>query len=118
MLGLKKVALFGTRFTMQGRFYPDVFSRAGLELILPETEEQSFIHDKYFSELLNVIFLPETRLALLAIVDKLKARHAIDAIILGGTELPLILRDDDHNGVRLLDTTSIHCDRIVKELLS
>ena len=75
-LGLKKVALFGTRFTMQGRFYPEVFSRAGMELVLPKAEEQTYIHDKYFGELLNNIFLPETRLALLAIVDKLKARQA------------------------------------------
>lgn len=117
-LGLKKVGLFGTRFTMQGRFYPEVFSRVGLELILPEAEEQAFIHDKYFKELLNNIFLPETRLALLAIVDKLKARHGTEAIILGGTELPLILRDAEHNGVRLLDTTRIHCDRIVREFLA
>jgi aspartate racemase len=117
-LGFKKVALFGTRYTMQGRFYPEVFSRAGIKLVVPESEEQSYIHDKYLGELLNNIFLPETRQALLAIADELKAQHGIEGLILGGTELPLILRDDEHNGVRLLDTTSIHCDRIVRELLS
>lgn len=117
-LGFKKVALFGTRYTMQGRFYPEVFSRAGIKLVVPEPEEQTYIHDKYLGELLNNIFLPETRRALLAITDKLKTRHGIEAIVLGGTELPLILRDDEHNGVRLLDTTRIHCDRIVRELLS
>ncbi len=117
-LGFKKVALFGTRFTMQGRFYPDVFSLAGIKLVVPEPEEQTYIHDKYLGELLNNIFLPETRQALLAIADELNAKHEIEAIILGGTELPLILRDDEHNGVRLLDTTRIHVDRIVRELLS
>ncbi len=117
-LGFKKVALFGTRFTMQGRFYPDVFSRAGIKLIVPEPEEQTYIHDKYIGELLNNIFLPETRQALLALAGELKARHGIEGLILGGTELPLILRDDEHNAVRLLDTTRIHCDRIVRELLS
>lgn len=117
-LGLKKVALFGTRYTMQGRFYPEVFSRAGIELVVPESEEQTYIHDKYLGELLNNIFLPETRLVLLAIADKLKARHGIEGLILGGTELPLILREDDEpNGIRLLDTTRIHCDRLVRELL-
>jgi aspartate racemase len=118
VLGFKKVALFGTRFTMQGRFYPEVFSRAGLTLVVPESEEQNYIHEKYIGELLNNIFRPETHQALLAIVDELKAGHRIEALILGGTELPLILRDDEHNGVLLLDTTRIHCDRIVKELLS
>ena len=117
-LGFKKVALFGTRFTMQGHFYPEVFSRAGIELVIPEPEEQAYIHDKYFGELLNNIFSPETRQALLAIVDKLRVRHGIEGLILGGTELPLILRDDEHNGVCLLDTTRIHCDRIVRELVS
>jgi len=116
-LGFKKVALFGTRFTMQGRFYPEVFSRAGITLVVPESEEQTYIHDKYFGELLNNIFLPETGQALLAIAEELRVRHGIEGLILGGTELPLILRDDEHNGVRLLDTTRIHCDRIVRELV-
>ncbi|MFN2509818.1 MAG: aspartate/glutamate racemase family protein [Pyrinomonadaceae bacterium] len=117
-LGFEKVALLGTRYTMQARFYPEVFSRAGIELVVPESEEQTYIHDKYFGELLNNIFLPETRQGLLAIADKLKARHGIEGLILGGTELPLILRDDEHNGVRLLDTTRIHCYRIVREIIS
>jgi aspartate racemase len=118
VLGFKKVALFGTRYTMQARFYPEVFSRADIELVMPESEEQTYIHDKYLGELLNNIFLPETRQGLLAIADKLKARYGIEGLILGGTELPLILRDDEYNGVRLLDTTRIHCDRIVREILS
>lgn len=117
-LGFRKVALFGTRYTMQGHFYPEVFSRAGIELVVPTSEEQTYIHDKYFGELLNNIFLPETRRGLLAIADKLKSRHGIEGLILGGTELPLILREEEHNGVRLLDTTRIHCDRLVRELLS
>ena len=117
-LGFEKVALFGTRYTMQASFYPEVFSRAGIELVVPGSEEQDYIHDKYLGELLNNIFLPQTRQALLTIADGLKARHGIEAIILGGTELPLILRDNEYNGIRLLDTTRIHCDRIVKELLS
>ena len=117
-LGLKRVALFGTRFTMRGRFYPEVFSRADLTLVVPEEDEQAYIHEKYMKELLNNIFLPETRQHLLAIVDRMKARDNIEALILGGTELPLILRDSEHNGIPFLDTTKIHVERIVAELLS
>ncbi len=91
-LGLKRVGLFGTRFTMQARFYPEVFERAGIGLIVPDKTEQEFIHEKYMNELLKNIFLPETREALLAIVDRMKNRNGIEALILGGTELPLILR--------------------------
>lgn len=116
--GLKKLGLFGTRFTMQAKFYPDVFGRAGLEIIAPSEDEQTFIHEKYMNELVNGTILPETRERLLAIVDQLKQRHGIDGLILGGTELPLILRDPEHNGVPFLDTTTIHVDQIVARLLA
>ena len=116
-LGMKRVGLFGTRFTMQGHFYPDVFSRAGIELIVPKEDEQDFIHEKYLGELLKDLFLPETRERLLSIVDQMKEREDIEGLILGGTELPLILREVEHNGVPFLDTTKIHVNRIVTELL-
>src|SRR6266567_3798929 len=65
--GLKKLALFGTRFTMQGAFYLKVFSREGIELVAPEAKDQEYIHDKYLTELVSGKFLPETREGLLAI---------------------------------------------------
>lgn len=116
--GLRRVGLFGTRFTMQGRFYRDTFSRADIAIVTPSEDEQSYIHEKYMNELLNNIFLPQTRAHLLTIVDRMKADDQIEAIILGGTELPLILRDTEHNGIPFLDTTRIHVRQIVAELLS
>lgn len=117
-LGLKRVGLFGTRFTMQGRFYPDVFARTGITLVTPEPADQDYIHEKYMSELVNGIFLPETRQGLLAIAGRLETRHGIEAVILGGTELPLILRDVEGAGIPFLDTTRIHVEQIVERLLS
>jgi aspartate racemase len=116
-LGLKTIALFGTRYTMQASFYPKVFSRTDVKLVLPNAQEQEFIHDKYFNELLKDQFLPETRTALLAIAGDMKARDGIEGLILGGTELPLLLRGEEHNGIRLLDTTRIHVDRLIDEML-
>ena len=116
--GLKKLALFGTRFTMQGTFYPEVFSHEGIELVVPDPKEQDYLHDKYLNELVPGKFLPETRVGLLAIVDRVKAKSDIDGVILAGTELPLILRDDSHNGIPLLDTTKIHCEAAVAAMLS
>ena len=113
----KRLALFGTRFTMQGRFYPEVFARAGIELVVPEPSEQDFIHEKYMGELLLGVFRDETRAGLLAIVDQLRERDGIDGLLLGGTELPLILRQDSHHGIPFLDTTKIHVERAVDELL-
>jgi aspartate racemase len=117
-LGLKTVGLFGTRFTMQAKFYSEAFSRRSIALVTPNEAEQNYIHRKYMGELLNNIFLSETREHMLAIADELKSRHAIEGLILGGTELPLLLKDEEHNGIRLLDTTKIHVERLVAELLS
>jgi aspartate racemase len=116
-LRLKKLGLFGSRFTMQARFYPDVFSREGIKIAVPEPDEQAYIHEKYMNELVNGVFLPETRAGLLRIVEQLKQRHAIDGLILGGTELPLILRDVTESGIPFLDTTRIHVRAAVAQLL-
>jgi len=115
---LKRLALLGTRYTMQATFYPKVFSREGIELLVPAPEDQTYIHDKYLNELVSGNFLPETRAGLLAIIDRMKERNNIDGVILAGTELPLILRDREHNGIPLLDTTEIHCEAAVTEVLS
>src|SRR5213594_351588 len=74
---LKRLALFGTRYTMQGTFYPKVFSREGIELLMPDPEDQTYIHDKYLNELIPGNFLPETRAGFLAVIDRMKARHDI-----------------------------------------
>ena len=117
-LGLRKVGLLGTRFTMQGRFYPEVFSRRGIALSVPTPDDQAYIHDKYMGELVNGVFLPETRAQLLTIVDRLKKKEGIQGLILGGTELPLILRDVADRGIPFLDTTRIHLERAVAQMLS
>lgn len=115
---LKRLALFGTRYTMQATFYPKVFSREGIELIVPDPEDQTYVHDKYLNELVSGKFLPETRAGLLAIVDRMKESSDIDGVILAGTELPLILDDSEHNGIPFLNTTEIHCEAAVTEMLS
>jgi aspartate racemase len=117
-LGLKKVCIFGTRFTMGQRFYPDVFSKVGIALVAPEPDEQDYIHEKYLNELVNGIFLPETRKRLLMIVDRMIEGLEIDGLILGGTELPLILKEAEYKGIPFLDTTRIHVKYVVAELLS
>jgi aspartate racemase len=116
-LRFKSVGLFGTRYTMQAPFYPKVFSRTDIKLVTPNAEEQDYIHEKYFGELLKDTFLPETRAKFLAIADQMKARDGVEAIILGGTEIPLLLRTEEHNGIQLLDTTRIHVDRLIEEML-
>jgi aspartate racemase len=115
---LKRLALFGTRYTMQATFYPKVFAREGIDLLVPDQEDRAYIHEKYMNELVSGKFLPATRAGLLVVVDRMKAKHGIDGVILAGTELPLILRDSEHKGIPFLDTTEIHCEAAVAEMLS
>jgi len=115
---LKRLALFGTRYTMQATFYPKVFSREGIELFVPDPADQAYIHDKYLNELIPGKFLPETRAGLLTVIDRMKTKHDINGVILAGTELPLILRKSEHNRIPFLDTTKIHCEAAVTEMLS
>jgi aspartate racemase len=103
---------------MQGRFYPEVFSKEGITLIVPDPDDQDYIHEKYMSELVHGVFLAETRERYLAIVDRLKKKDGIQALILGGTELPLILRNVVDRGIPFLDTTRIHVERAVAQMLS
>ncbi len=117
-MGLKHLGLFGARFTMQGRFYPDVFTREGITLSIPSLDEQNYIHEKYMGELIHGVFLPETRERLLQIAEQLQKLHGIQGLILGGTELPLILCDATYKGMPLLDTTKLHVERIVAQLMS
>lgn len=114
-LALKKPGLFGTRFTMRGQFYPKVFANAGITLVVPDLDEQAYIHDKYMNELVLGIILPATRARFLAIVDRLKQQEHIDGLILGGTELPLILGDVTDRGIPFLDTTRIHVQAVAAQ---
>jgi aspartate racemase len=116
--GLKRLALFGTRFTMRAPVYRDVFSRHDIAVVVPGPVDQDYIHEKYMSELVAGIFLPETRADLLAIVDRMATESNVDGVILGGTELPLILREPSYNGIPFLNTTRIHCEAAVERMFS
>ena len=115
--GWKRPALFGTRFTMNGRFYPDVFACEGITLVVPNPDDAAYIHDKYMNDLVNGNFLPEIRTHLLEIVDRMRETNGIDSVILAGTELPLLLLDPEHNGIPFLDTMRVHAEATVRRML-
>jgi aspartate racemase len=115
--GLHRLALFGTRFTMQAAFYPDTFSRQQIAIVVPNQMEQALIHDKYMSELLSGIILDKTRECLIEIVQAMKERDSVDGLILGGTELSLTFREPTAAGLPVLDTTQIHVEAAVEQLL-
>ncbi len=110
--GFKKLGLLGTRFTMEADFFKKPFGDHGLSIIVPKKEDQELIHQRLFTEIELGIIKDSTREELLAIVKKMIDRHSIDALILGCTELPLIL-NQDHYGISFLNTTAIHAESIV-----
>jgi aspartate racemase len=116
-LGLRRVGLFGTRFTMEGQFYKKVFDQQAIAIITPHPDARNYIHEKYMTELVDGIILDETKRGLLRIVEDLKTEQNIQGLILGGTELPLILRDGDDEDIPFLDTTRIHAQSAVREVL-
>ena len=115
-IGLETVALFGTKFTMQGGFYDEVLLRNGIEVITPDEVDQHFIHEKYMGELVKGIILDETRDGLISVIEKMKQKYNVQGLILGGTELPLILKSDNVSDVHVFDTTEIHVESIMEIL--
>jgi aspartate racemase len=115
--GLRDLAVLGTRFTMQGTFYPEVFARWGMAVRAPREEDAAYVHEKYVTELIPGNYLPETRAGVLRVIERL-AEDGADGVLLAGTELPLLLGAPEHAGVPLLDTTRIHVRRALVELLA
>jgi aspartate racemase len=111
--GSKRLGLFGTISTMEGDFYIKGFEAAGMEIITPMPDERKYINKVYMEELARGRYLPETKSRLLSIANRMYAEGQIDSLILGGTELPLILKSGDLEDITLLNTTKIHVERIL-----
>lgn len=84
----------------------------------PGPAEREYIHERYMGELFHNVIKTETRDRLVSIIAALRDRDGIDGIILGGTELSLILTESSYAVVPVLDTTQIHVQRIVDESLA
>lgn len=114
---LQRVVLFGTKSTMTNGFYNRVAEKFGIDIIIPNSNHQDYIHDKYMSELVFNKILPDTKQRLIDIVKELKKKNLIQGLILGGTELPLILKQSDFNDIEIFDTTRIHVESIVTRMI-
>ena len=114
--GFRRVGLLGTGFTMGAGFYPAVLGRRGIDVVVPDEDRRAWLHDRYLTELLNGDFTDETLAGVTRIVEDWAERGDVDAVILAGTELPLLIRADSLAGLPLLDTTEIHVRAIVDRL--
>jgi aspartate racemase len=104
-LGLRRLLLLGIKFTMQSAFYPEAAARRGMEILVPAEAEQSEIDRIIFQELAAGRLLSASRQRLMQII----AGYEVDGVILGCTELPMILRPEDAS-LPFLNTLALHAD--------
>lgn len=111
--GFQRLLLLGIRFTMQATFYADVCAHYGIDVVTPTPAEQEEINRIIFAELVVGNFRAESRQTLLVIM----ARYPVDGVILGCTELPLLLRPED-TPTPLLDTLALHVAAALDQALA
>jgi aspartate racemase len=116
--GYARLGLIGTITTMESDFYQDGFESVGMEIITPMPDERKYIHKVYMEELARGRFMPETKNRLLSIATRMYNEGQIEGLILGGTELPLILKTSDMEDIELLNTTKIHVERILDAVIA
>ena len=114
--GLRRLCLLGTRFTMEAEFYPTVCARYGVVVVPPSDVDRAWVHERYVGELLKGELKDDTRQQCVSLVARMRDEAGIDGVILGGTELPLLLTAPIIAGVPALDTTALHVAAIVERL--
>jgi len=115
-IGLQRVGLLGTSFTMRASFFQKVFANNNISIVVPNEKEQDFIQHKLMTEIELGQFLEETRNGLLTIVKRMVDEDLIEGVILGCTELPLILTKDEFD-IPFLNTTKIHVESAIRYCL-
>jgi aspartate racemase len=113
--GWGTVGLLATGYTMRSPMYADRLDKSGIDVVIPDEPDLQLVHDVIYDELVRGIVLPESRAAYLQVIERLVRRGA-DAVILGCTEIGMLLRDGDA-AVPLLDTTIVHCQELTRLML-
>ncbi|MDY0103277.1 MAG: aspartate/glutamate racemase family protein [Lentimicrobium sp.] len=113
---LKKVGLLGTKFTMEKDFYKEVLlNKFGIEVVIPNEKERDEVHRIIYQELVHGQIKEESREIYKKIIRHLEEEGA-QGVILGCTEIPLLISDSDVN-IPVFDTTKIHAEKAVEWLL-
>lgn len=113
--GINKVLLLGTNITMENGFYHDILKRQGIETMVPNKENIEFIHNSIFTELGSEIFSPETKKRYQNVIAE-AAGNGAGGVILGCTEIPLLIKPED-SSIPTFDTTHIHVTAAVDWML-
>lgn len=112
----KKTLLLGTIVTMTNTFFSDVLSKNNITVVLPNDEQKQFIASKILNELENGIINLDTKKQFIDIINYQKAVNNIDSVILGCTELPLLLGQKDFN-IPIIDPVDIHVNYLLDNII-
>lgn len=115
--GVKCVGLIGTKITMQGKFFHITAAKYGIQVVTPTVSGQDYIDSKYMSELVFNDIVPETKNTFIRIIKELKEMDSIEGLILGGSELQILLNQTDFKDILVFDTTKIHVNAILDEMV-
>jgi aspartate racemase len=113
--GFRKLAVTGTKYTMEGSVYPEKLSACGIEHLMPNADERARIDDIIMDELVKGIFTDESRKFFQQVIGRL-SREGCDAVVLGCTEIPLLI-DDRNSPLPTLDSTRILARATIREAL-
>lgn len=114
--GYKKVIVLGTKFTMSNGLYTNVFPKYGVEAVVPDAAGIEAVHQIIFPKLEDGIVVAEDKVKMLAIAEELIQKEHAEALVLGCTELPMMIQEGDVS-VPLLNTTTIHVESIVRRMV-
>jgi len=113
--GFRKLAVTGTKYTMEGPVYPEKLAASGIAHLMPNPDERARIDAIIMDELVNGIFADESRKYLQRVIRRL-GREGCDAVVLGCTEIPLII-DDASSPLPTLDSTRILARAAIRKAL-
>ena len=113
---VRTVALLGTKYTMEQPFYRDRLRKYGITVVVPNEKERDYINKVIFDELCANRIEKQSKEGFMRIIDRLEKEEGVQGIILGCTEIPLLIKQEDLN-VPVFDTTAIHSEAAVKRSL-
>lgn len=108
---IHRVALLGTKYTMEKAFYKDILINHAIETVIPNESDRKFIHDVIYNELAHGVIKKTSKERYLTIIDRLRNESNIEGVVLGCTEIPLLLKQEDVN-IPVFDTTAIHAKKV------
>jgi aspartate racemase len=109
---METVGLLGTSFTMEKPFYRQALAEKGITVIVPEADDRRLVNEVIYNELVAGVIRDESRRAFVSVIHRL-ARRGAEGVILGCTEIPLLIGEEDA-GMPLFDTTVIHAEAALR----